>query len=143
MFGKKEAPERSKNQNYSSQTQFHFILSLHFILAISHTTVNWQHQTMSENSTGIIRALAANKLSEVLADELKARKMIGHAVYACATNRGPDSTEYTRMKHLITALMTSTESNPQCYYDFITILQLDGICEHAEAALKLLSTGMH
>ena len=105
--------------------------------------MNWQHQTMSKNSAGIIRALAANKLSDSIADELKARKMIGNAVHASATNRGPDITEYTRMKHLITALLTSTESNPQRYHDFVTVLQSDGIREDAEAALALLPIGMY
>ena len=105
--------------------------------------MNWQHQTMSKNSAGIIRALAANKLSDSIADELIARKMIGNAVHASATNRGPDITEYTRIKHLITALLTSTESNPQRYHDFIAVLQLDGIRADAEAALALLPTGMY
>ena len=97
---------------------------------------------MSKNSTGIIRALATNKLSEALADELKAQGMIGDTVYEHATNRGPDVTEYTRMKHLITAILTSTKSNPQRYHDFIAVLQLDGIREDAEAALALLPTGI-
>ena len=96
---------------------------------------------MSKKFAGITRALAANKLSESLADELKAHGMIGETVYAHATNHGPDVTEYTRMKHLITAILTSTKSNPQRYYDFITVLQMDGIREDAEAALALLPTG--
>ena len=93
-----------------------------FILTVATTpqpAVNWQHLTMSKNSTGIIRALATNKLSEALADELEAQGMIGDTVYAHATNRGPDVTEYTRMKHLIAAILTSTKSNPQRYHDFI------------------------
>ena len=68
--------------------------------------------------------------------------MIGDTVYAHATNRGPDITEYTRMKHLTTAILTSTESNPQRYYDFITVLRMDGIRADAEAALALLPTGI-
>ena len=69
--------------------------------------------------------------------------MIGNVVYASATNYGPDITEYTRMKHLISALLISIKSNPQHYHDFITVLQLDGIREDAKAALALLQTGMH
>ena len=98
---------------------------------------------MSRNSTGIIRALAANKLSESLADELKARGMIGDTVYGHATNHGPDITEYTRVKHIVNAMLTSTKSNSQRYYDFITVLQLDGIHQDAEAALTLLPTGRY
>ena len=105
--------------------------------------MTWQHQIVSKNCTGIIRALAANKLSESIADELKAPKMIGNAVHAHATYCGLDITEYTRVKHLITALHTTTESNPQHYHDFIAVLQLDGIREDAEAALVLLPTGVH
>ena len=111
-------------------------------LATPHPKENWQHQVISENSAAIIQALAANRLSETIADQLKARKMIGNAVYADGTNRGPDITEYTRIKHLITALLTSTKSNPQRYHNFITVLQLDGIREDAEAALALLPTGI-
>ena len=70
-------------------------------LATPETTVTWQHQIVSKNCTGIIQALAANKLSEFIADELKAQKMIGNAVHAHATYCGLDITEYTRVKHLI------------------------------------------
>ena len=97
---------------------------------------------MSNNSADITRALAANKLSERLAGQLRAQGMIGETVYAHATNHGPDVIEYTRVNHLTTAILTSTKSNPQCYYDFITVLQMDGIREDAETALSLLPTGI-
>ena len=72
---------------------------------------------------------------------MKARKLIGTAVHAQATNYGPNITEYTRVQHLITALEMKVKINSQRYYDFIKVLQLDGICEDAEAALVLLPTG--
>ena len=99
---------------------------------------NWQHQIMSKKSSAIIRALAANCLANPLADELKSRRMIGATVYQQATNYGPNITEYTRVQHLIISMLSKIEYNPQRYHDFIEVLQLDGICEDAEAALSLL-----
>lgn len=87
----------------------------------------------------IIKALADNKLTEHLADLLKARQMIGDVVYARATTtHGPNVTEYTRMKSLVTAIQTSTGANPQRYHDFIEVLTSDGIRPDAEAALAYL-----
>ena len=103
-------------------------------------TVNWQYETLSRNSAQIIQALANNRLAERLADLLKARGVIGDAVYANATNYGPNVTEYSRVKHLITAVQTSTRAMPQRYHDFIEVLQSDSIRPDAEAALVYLPT---
>ena len=97
---------------------------------------------MTRNSAAVIRALAANGLASILAEELKSRKLIGAAVYAKATSSGPDITEYSRVKHIVNAMLNKIECIPQCYHDFIAVLQLDGICEDADAALALLTTGM-
>ena len=96
---------------------------------------------MSENSAAIIRALAANSLANILAEELKSRKLIGETVYAKATSSGPDITEYWRVRQIVTAMLNKIEHIPQRYYDFIDVLRLDGICADAEAALALLPTG--
>ena len=61
-------------------------------------------------------------------------------MHAKATNRGPGITEFSRMKHLITAVQISTRATPQRYHDFIKVLQSDGVRADAEAALKLLPT---
>ena len=102
---------------------------------------NWEYQVLSNNSPAIITALADNSLANILADELRSRKLIGTAVHAKATSYGPDITEYWRVKQIITAMLSKIEHNPQRYHDFIYVLQLDGICEDAEAALALLPTG--
>ena len=96
---------------------------------------------MSNNSSAIISALADNSLANILADELRSRKLIGAAVHAKATSYGPDITEYWRVKQIITAMLSKIEHNPQRYHDFIAVLQLDRICVDAEAALALLPTG--
>ena len=72
---------------------------------------------------------------------MKSRKLIGTSVHGRATNYGPNITEYTRVQSLITALEMKVKINSQHYYEFIKVLQLDGICEDAEAALVLLPTG--
>ena len=96
---------------------------------------------MSENSSAIIAALAKNFLANTLADELRSRQLIGASVQEIATNYGPGITEYWRVKQIITAMLGKIELNPQRYYDFINVLQLDRIRVDAEAALALLPTG--
>ena len=96
---------------------------------------------MSENSSAIIAALATNSLANMLADELRSRKLIGAAVHARATSYGPGITEDWRVKQITTAMLSKIEHNPQRYYDFINVLQLDRIRVDAEAALALLPTG--
>ena len=103
---------------------------------------NWEYQTLSRNSTAIARALAANKLAKLLADELRARRMIGDTVHGLATNYGPMITEYMRVKHLIDTMETKVELNQQHYYDFIKILKSDSLRVDAEAALALLPQGI-
>ena len=102
---------------------------------------NWEYQTMSSSYCAIITALADNSLANILADALRSRKLIGAAVHAKATSYGPDITEYWRVKQIITAMLSKIEHNPQRYYDFINVLQLDRICADAEAALALLPKG--
>ena len=102
---------------------------------------NWEYQIMSENSSAIIVALAENSLANTLADELRSHTLIGAAVHAKATSYGPGITEYWRVKQIITAMLDKIELNPQRYYDFINVLQLDRIRVDAEAALALLPTG--
>ena len=101
---------------------------------------NWQYKILYRKSDEIIRALSANGLTERLAGLLKGQKMIGEAVYERATNYAPNVTEYTRMKHLITAVQTSTRATPQRYHDFIKVLKSHSIRADAEAALVLLPT---
>ena len=96
---------------------------------------------MSRRSSAIIRALADNSLANILADELRSRKLIGAAVHAKATSYGPDITEYWRVKQIITSMLSKIEHIPQRYYDFIDVLQLDCLCVDAEAALALLPKG--
>ena len=96
---------------------------------------------MSNNSSAITSALVDNSLANILADELRSRKLIGAAIHAKATSYGPDITEYWRVKQIITALLSKIKHNPQRYHDFIDVLQLDRICVDAEAALALLPTG--
>ena len=96
---------------------------------------------MSRNSSAITSALANNSLANILADELRSRKLIGAAVHAKATSYGPDITEYWRVKQIITSMLSKIEHNPQRYYDFIDVLQLDRISGDAEAALALLPAG--
>ena len=59
-----------------------------------------------------------------------------------ATNYAPDVTEYTRVEHLVTAVLTKTKCNPQCYHDFIKVLELDSIRPDTEAACSLLPKGI-
>ena len=96
---------------------------------------------MSSNSPAIIAALADNSLANILADELKSRKLIGAAVYARATSHGPGITEYWRVKQIITAMLSKIEHTPQHYHDFIDVLKLDRLCVDAESALVLLPSG--
>ena len=96
---------------------------------------------MSSTSADVTRALADNNLSNTLAMQLKARNIIGAAVYEQATNHAPNTTEFMRVEHLMRALLSKVQQEPQHYYNFIKILQMDGIRQDAEAALKRLSTG--
>ena len=97
---------------------------------------------MFRASADVIRALADNRgLCNILAYHLKAQNIIGQAVFEQTTNYAPNTTESMRVGHLITALLNKVSNNPQRYHDFIQILQLDGIRQDAEAALKLLPTG--
>ena len=105
-------------------------------------TDNWQYQELSSKSADIAMALAANKLSGVLAYYLKARGIIGQPVFEQATNYAVGVTEYARVQHLITAVLTKTKYNPQCYHDFIQILELDGIRPDTETACSLLPKGI-
>ena len=114
---------------------------INYLPTVSQAITNWEHQALSNNSSAIICALADNSLANILADELKSRKLIGAAVHAKANSYGPDITEYWRVKQIITAMLSKIEHNPQRYYDFIAVLQLDRICVDAEAALALLPTG--
>ena len=59
-----------------------------------------------------------------------------------ATNSGVDVSEYVRVQHLVTAVVTRTKYNPQCYHDFIKVLELDGIRPDTEAARSLLPKGI-
>ena len=102
----------------------------------------WQYQELSSKSADVTTALAANKLSGVLADHLKAQGIIGQPVFEQATNYAPGVTEYARVQHLVTAVLTKTKYNPQCYHDFIQILELDGIRPDTEAACSLLPKGI-
>ena len=97
---------------------------------------------MLKASADVIRALADNRLSNTLAYHLKARSIIGPAVYEQATNFAPNTTETMRVGHLIKPLLSKVSKNPQRYHDFIQILQLDGIRQDAEAALKYLPAGI-
>ena len=105
-------------------------------------TDNWQYQELSSKSADVAMALAANKLSGILASYLKARGIIGQPVFEQATNYALGVTEYTRVEHLVTAVLTKTKYNPQCYHDFIQILKLDCICPDTEAACTLLPKGI-
>ena len=58
-----------------------------------------------------------------------------------ATNYAMGVTEYTRVQHLVTAVLTRTKYNPQCYHDFIDVLNLDDIRPDTEAARSLLPAG--
>ena len=95
---------------------------------------------MFNSSPAVIAALSDNKLAQILAEELKSRKLIGAAVHAEATNYGPCITEYSRVKQIITAMLSKIEHTPQRYYDFIDVLKSDRLCVDAEAALALLPT---
>ena len=103
-------------------------------------TVNYnkEFQKMKENSADIIQRLACNKLSNRIAQCMYSKGMIGDSVFESATNQGPSVYEYMRVQSLIKAVLIKTQSNPQCYYDFIEILQTFGIREDAEPALALL-----
>ena len=59
-----------------------------------------------------------------------------------ATNYAVGVTEYARVEHLVTAVLTKTKYNPQCYHDFIKVLELDGIRPDTEAARSLLPAGI-
>ena len=96
---------------------------------------------MFKNSAAVTRALTAKGLAIRLADELRSRRLIGAAVHDKATNYGPNITEYERVRHLISALLSDIEHNSQRYHDFIEVLHLDGIYADAESALALLPTG--
>ena len=102
---------------------------------------NWQHQELSRKSADVTMALAANKLAGILADYLKARGIIGQPVFEQATNYAVGVTEYARVQYLVTAVLTKTKYNPQCYHDFIQTLELDGIRPDTEAARSLLPKG--
>ena len=102
---------------------------------------NWEYWTLHRASADVIRALADNcGLCNTLANHLKANSIIGSAVYEYATN-AIGTTESHRVGHLITALLSKVKEDPKRYYDFIQILQLNGICQDAEAALRHLPTG--
>ena len=103
---------------------------------------SWEYETLSRNSTAIARALAKNNLAKLLADEMSDRGMIGETVHGLATERGPEITEYMRVKHLIDAMETKVELNQQHYYDFIKVLKSDSLRADAEAALALLPQGI-
>ena len=105
-------------------------------------TGNWQYQELSRKSADVATALAANKLAGILAGHLKARGIIGQPVFEQATNYAVGVTEYTRVEHLVTAVLTKTKYNPQCYHDFIQVLELDGIRPDTEAACSLLPAGI-
>ena len=105
-------------------------------------TANWQYQVLSRKSADVATALAANRLARILAGHLKAREIIGQTVYDQATNYAVGVTEYARVQHLVTAVLTKTKYNPQCYHDFIQILKLDGIRPDTEAACSLLPKGI-
>ena len=114
---------------------------INYLPTVSQAITNWEHQALSNNFSAIISALADNSLANILADELRSRKLIGAAVHANATSYGPGITEYWRVKQIITAMLSKIEHNPQRYHDFIAVLQLNRICVDAEAALALLPTG--
>ena len=103
---------------------------------------NWQYEALSRKSAEVAMALAANKLSGILAGHLKARGIIGQPVFDQATNYAVGVTEYARVEHLVTAVLTKTKYNPQCYHDFIEVLELDGIRPDTEAACSLLPAGL-
>ena len=105
-------------------------------------TANWQYQVLSRKSADVATTLAANRLAERLASQLKAKEIIGQHVFEQATNYAPDVTEYTRVEHLVTAVLTKTKCNPQCYHDFIKVLELDSIHPDTEAACSLLPKGI-
>ena len=110
-------------------------------VAAPQPTDNWQYQELYRKSADIIAALAANKLSGRLASYMIAKRIIGQPVFDQATNYAPNVTEFTRVQHLVTAVLTKTQCNPQCYHDFIKVLELDGICPDTEAARSKLPTG--
>ena len=84
-------------------------------------TDNWQYQELSSKSADVAMALAASKLAGILASYLKARGVIGQPAFEQATNYAPGVTEYARVQHLITAVLTKTKYNPRCYHNFIRI----------------------
>ena len=84
----------------------------------------------------------ANRLAGVLASHLKARGIRGQPVFDQATKYAVGVTKYVRVEHLVTAVLTKTKCNPQCYHDFIEVLELDGICPDTEAACSLLPAGL-
>ena len=97
---------------------------------------------MSTHAPALVEILCKKKLSRRLADELKSRKMIGETVYAAAIKTGSGITQQRKVSSLITAIQSKLHSNPKCYYEFIEVLQSEGIREHAQEALTLLSTGL-
>ena len=105
-------------------------------------TANWQYQVLSRKSADVATALAANRLAGILAYNLKARRIIGIPVFDQATNYAVGVTEYARVEHLVTAVLTKTEYNPQCYHDFIEVLEIDGFRPDTEAARSLLPAGI-
>ena len=107
------------------------------LFPFSCTAANWQYQALSRKSADIATALAANRLAGILAGHLKARGIIGQPVFEQATNYAVDVTEYTRVQYLVTAVLTKTKYSPQCYHDFIEVLELDGIRPDTEAARSL------
>ena len=118
------------------------VLLLVFPSAALQPTDNWQYQELSRKSADVATALAANQLAGILAGHLKARGVIGQPVFEQATNYAVGVTEYARVQHLVTAVLTKTKYNPQCYHDFIQVLELDGIRPDTEAACTLLPKGI-
>ena len=111
--------------------------------ATSQSATSWEYEVLCKNSAGIITPLAKSRLSSILSNHLRARGIIGQDVFDQATSRGPDVTEYARVKHLIDALLSKINLNSQYYHHFIEILQSDCIHQDARAALALLPTGIY
>ena len=63
------------------------------------------------------------KLAGRLADELNAAGILGQSVTEQAINFGPNVTETSRVRPIITALKDKIEHNAQIYHDFRGILQ--------------------
>ena len=97
-----------------------------------------QYKTLFDNSDKVISALADNNLANKLANTMKARKLIGRAVFEEATNAGPRVTESMRVRALITALLSKIELKTERYGQFLDILESDDFEADAEAATALL-----